>query len=303
MDIDAYRKQCLAELKSEQDSLKAAQKTAAKSSIRYEPGTAQTADELIAMIRQLPLDGEAGSETIQILLAMLADEALAPAVRLRALRHLGGAEFHPIQFEPFRPQFIKLLRNLATSSVREVRLAALERLTLSNDRVAQKLLREGLEKTRKPLVPAAKAVQLLGQDSHAAAFPILRDLAMNAKGKVREAAVRALASDPKSGQLLEQISTDKLQNTALRQLATLSLKNASATRFGKIARQLVLDEDDDDKLRAAAMSAIAHTSAVATKVAKPRFNLAVDTIKTNTKSRALRASIGRYKKLLGKQAS
>jgi hypothetical protein len=52
---------------------------------------------------------------------------------------------------------IALLRRPALDGNKDIRMAGLDRLTLTGDVVAQDLLREGLEKARPPLVADAKA--------------------------------------------------------------------------------------------------------------------------------------------------
>ena len=251
------------------------------------------------MITSLELDKETYPTTVRTLLDILADKNLGTVARLAALRQLGSAEFHVVRFAPFHAEFIGLLRTLAVDDDREVREAALERLTLTNDPEALKLLREGLQKLRKPLLPAAKAVQLLARDDHGSALPIFRELATKAAGRVREEALRALACDPKSASLFESLAADKNEKSPIRHIAAFNLKNTSADRFAKLARKLVLDDDDDDKLRAAAVSAITHTAAVADKVVTPRFAKALDALGSTTTSRALKSSIGRFSRLLG----
>ena len=51
---------------------------------------------------------------------------------------------------------------------------------------------------------------------------------------------------PESVELLATISSDKTERTAVRELAAMSLKAASPTRFADVARDIVLDEQEDD---------------------------------------------------------
>jgi hypothetical protein len=298
MDIEALRNEYLNELKAEQAA--AEPPPTAESVADYAASEHRDDTRMCQMIAALELDKETYPQTVRTLLTLLGDRNLGPIVRLAALRQLGSAEFHVLRFAPFHAEFIGLLRGLALDEDREVREAALERLTLTNDPEALKLLREGLEKLRKPLLPAAKAVQLLARDDHGSAVPIFRELAANAVGRVREEALRALANDPKSASLFEALAANKEEKGPIRHIAALNLKNTSADRFAKLARKLALDDDDDDKLRAAAVSAITHTAAVAEKVMSPRFAKALDAVGATTTSRALKSSIGRFSRLLGK---
>lgn len=301
MDIEQQRKTYLAEIES------AATDVAATSTpgelTTYATSDGSDAQKMCDMIRALPLDQQTYRPSVRALLDILGNDSLETAPRLAALGQLGAAEFQPAEFADFHAEFIDLLRRLSLSPDKDIRTAALERLTLTNDAEAQKLLREGLEKARKALVPAAKAVQLLSRDDHGGSIPLFRRLAASAKGQIREQALRALSSDTKSVPLFETIAGDKTEKTQLRQIAAVNLKNTSATRFAKFASNLVLDNKEDDKLRAVAVSAITHTSEVAAKLRSPKFTKSLLSLGSSTGSRALKASINQFSKALeGKKA-
>jgi HEAT repeat protein len=293
MDIEAHRKDFLSKIAK---AASAASVTTPQALAAYAASKKPAAQKMSDMIRELPLDQKSFQASVRVLLDILGNESLDPACRIAALGQLGAAEFQPIEFAAFHAEFIELLRRLAVSPDKDVRTAALERLTLTNDPEAQKLLQEGLEKTRKPLVTAAKAIQLLARDDHGGAIPLFRRLAAEASGQVREQALRALAADTKSVPLFESIASDKKERTQLRQIAVVNLKNTSATRFAKLASNLALDNKEDDKLRAVAVSAIAHTSAVADKLKSPAFAQSLQKVGSSTGSRALKASIDRFSK-------
>lgn len=272
MDIAKYRKECEAEIAA-----------AGNASMRY--------------------DGfEATEAAIPQALATLADTAAPAENRVAAMALINLATFDPVAFAPHNAEYDRLLHELATDKEKRIRAVALERLALVGDGYAQMLLAEGLEGKRRPLVPAAKAAQLLGSDDHNAARPILRRLAETKTGKVREEALRALANDTRSAALFETITSDKSEPLSVRQIAAMSLKQTSPARFAKLAEKIVLDDDDDDRLRATAMSAGAHTAEVRKHLSKRRFADAVDAVRTSTKSTALSASIKRFQILAAREA-
>jgi hypothetical protein len=295
MDIEAYRQRYLAELQSDG----AAPPAVSAAELTKAAAEGRDGAQLVEMIEQLTLSGDLFAEGARALLDILANEAIAPPARLAAMRVLAGSRFRPHRFAPFNAEYVDLLRRLATHESSVLRTAALERLALTKDRVAQKLLREGLQKKRKPLVPTAKAIQLLAQDDHAGSRALFRDLAARSTGKAREEALRALSTDPKSAALLESVAADKSEKTQVRQIAAVGLKNASATRFARLARKLVLDESDDDDVRAVAVSAIAQTKDVAGKAPGGKFAKALEATGAATKSRALKASIRQFAKSRG----
>ena len=266
MDVAEYKRQCEAEI---------AAAAGASTPVSY-----ANADDLAAAMPQA--------------LATLANTTATVEDRVAAMALINGAAFDPVAFAPHNADYDRLLHELATDKAKDIRAAALERLALVGDGYAQQLLTEGLEGKRRPLVPAAKAAQLLGSDDHHAARPVLRRLAETKTGKVREEALRALANDTKSAALFETISKDKSEPLPVRQIAAMSLKQTAPARFARFAEKIVLDEDDDDGLRATAMSAGAHTAEVRKHLTKRRFTEAVDAVRTATKSTALKASIKRF---------
>ncbi|MFH8252313.1 HEAT repeat domain-containing protein [Microbacterium sp. B2969] len=247
-------------------------------------------DDLEALL----VDAETFESAMRMLLDILADQTSTPDLQLTALERLGAATFQPVRFAPFHAEYIERLRELALSPDKDVRHMALDRLTLENDEVGQQLLREGLEGTRKPLLPAATAARFLARDEHGDAAPLFRELAQSSTGRVREEALRALAADPESVELLASISSDKSERTAVRELAAMSLKAQSPTRFADVARGLVLDDDEDDHLRTTALSAVAFTPEAAAAVDDPDFRAGLDRVKDATTSRSLKTSIDRF---------
>src|SRR5437667_255576 len=81
------------------------------------------------------------------------------------------------------------------------------------DEYVQRRLIEGLERRSKALVPAAKAVQLLGYDVHAEYFPLLRQIVRQPPTRAaKREAVRLLGADPASKQLLLDLFKDKRES-------------------------------------------------------------------------------------------
>lgn len=297
MDSDAEHEQYLAELQAPSPEDKPA--ASAEAIADYAASDARDDVRLCEMIGALVFEKDTYAAGVRALLDLLADPKLGPLAKRAALRKLGAARFHTVRFAPFHAEFVDRLRRLAVDDDSGIRAAVLDRLTLINDPEAQRLLRAGLQKLGQPLVSAAKAIQLLARDDHGSDLPMFRDLAVKAVGKAREEALRALVNDTKSVALFETLAGNKDESESIRQIALTNLRNTSVGRFAQAARKVVLDHDDDDRLRAAAVAAITHTSDAAKKVVTPRFTSAVESIGSSTKSRALGQAIGRFSKLLG----
>jgi hypothetical protein len=287
IDIEAMRKEYVAELT---EIRRARPKPRGSRSVADSLTPDLSLDELEAVL----VDAETFESAMRMLLDILSDESATAELALTALERLGAATFQPVRFAPFHAEYVERLRDLALSEDRDLRHMALDRLTLENDEVAGRLLREGLEGTRKPLVPAATAVRFLARDEHGDAAPLFRDIAREGKGRARDEALRALAADTESIDLLASIASDKSERTSVRELATMSLKAASPTRFAGVARDLVLDDDEDDSLRTSALSAVAHTPEAAEAVDDDEFRAGLDRVKAGTRSRALKTLIDRF---------
>ncbi|WP_345801337.1 HEAT repeat domain-containing protein [Microbacterium sp. AZCO] len=288
-DIEALRKEYVSEV-TEIHKTRPKARTAKQVLAARSPDLSQ--DDLETVL----VEADTFESAMRMLLDILADESSTPDIQLTALERLGAATFQPVRFAPFHAEYIDRLRDLALSPDKRVRHMALDRLTLENDEVGQQLLREGLEGMRKPLVPAATAARFLARDEHGDAAPLFRELAQSGSGRVREEALRALAADPESVDLLASISADKTERTAVRELAAMSLKAASPTRFADVARDLVLDDDEDDTLRTTALSAVAFTPEAAAAVDDADFREGLDRVKDATSSRSLKTSIDRFAK-------
>ena len=286
-DIEGLRKAFVTELTQER-------RARPKARTARQVEASRSAEMTEQDLEQVLLDAETFESTARLLLDILGDESAALSLRLIALERLGGAAFQPVRFAPFHAEFVERLRDLAESDHKELRHMALDRLSLDNDEVGQRLLKESLGGTRKPLVPAATAARFLARDEHGDSAPLFRDLARTGGARVREQALRALATDPGSVELLASISSDKTERTAVRELAAMSLKAASPERFADVARDMVLDESEDEHLRTTALSAMAFTPGAGDVVDDDRFRENLERIKGETASRSLKTSIDRF---------
>lgn len=282
MDIEAYRRECLAEI--------------AQSKARKRAGGLPSDVAASLGPDSASIDLTDYAEAMPVLLARFADENAGTPARLAALKALDAMTFNPSAFAGYRADWLQALRDAALDKDVAIRTAVLERLALEKDEYAQGLLTESLEKKRRAIVPTAKAVQLLGFDEHGPGRSVIREMAESGSSKVREEAVRALASDPSAADLLVRLATDKTESNALRKLSTVSLKEAAPDQFERVVRALVGDADDDDTVRATALSAAAHSARLSKSMATGDFAGLVDRISVDSPSRSLKASARRFNK-------
>lgn len=231
------------------------------------------------------------------LIAVAGDGKRSVEERLGAIDAINNIAFDQQAFRDHNADYVRLLKELRTDRSSKVRLAAFQRLALSLDHDTRNMLQESLSGASEPLLPAKAAATLLGVDDHASSRSVLRSVAENTAGPTQRAALRGLAADASSAPLLERIVANRKQTPRTRETAALSLKVASPKRFVKLAKKLVVDEREDDMLRATAMAALAQGAEVRQLAASTSFAQQLDDVSRKTKSRTLKSSIGRFRAL------
>jgi hypothetical protein len=193
------------------------------------------------------------------LIQLLADPDENTDVRQAALSAIEAASFKTVEFRPYAPAYREALRTAATDQDPNLRAQALDILALNRDAYAQQLLADGLRNPREALVRPVDAIRMLGYDVHAGFFPLLRQVVETSKQPtVRRAALRLLAADSGSRALMRRIATDRNEDRNSRATAALALQSLAPRDFARVARTVVLDDDEDDGVRATVISAIAH---------------------------------------------
>ncbi len=193
------------------------------------------------------------------LIGLVADPQDDPEVRRAAVSAIQGGSFKTVDFRRYAADYHEALRVAATDADADLRSAALDVLALARDSYAQQLLVDGLRDPAEALVPPVQAVRMLGYDLHAEHYPLLRDLVETSRQQpLRRAALRLLAADGDSRALMRRIATDTGEDRQARSTAVVALQSLAPRDFDRVARTLVLDDDEDDDLRATVISAITH---------------------------------------------
>jgi hypothetical protein len=255
MDVKDYRERYEAELAAHD----------AGAGLRS-PGLAATAaagdatQQRLTEIKRVPSDRAEFNQKIPALLATLRDAGQPAIVRHAALKALGAATFLGEIFAPYRADYLNTLRQIAQPGTDpELRESALGVLAAEKDPGTQQLLRAGLLDPKSALVPPAKALQLLSFDDHAGIADIALNLFHNtADLAVKEAALRVLATDPKSQDLFQQLLEDKSQPPSLRTLSATGLHFLNPQKFADVARTIVMDHSDSEDIRATSLGALAN---------------------------------------------
>jgi uncharacterized protein (UPF0147 family) len=279
MDVPEYRRQVEAELEQaaqQQTSFRELLRSRPAARRKLAPAAAalQDDDDLAAAVDVLSdraadlelqtaalqvinLNIEARPELIDTLLELLRDATVPADLRRAILNVLQQISFRMVLFPGKRPEYLATLRSIIEDPDAQLRRRAIGILAREKDEYVQRRLIEGLEQRSRALVPAAKAIQFLGYDVHAEYFPLLRRIIEQPPSRAaKREAVRLLSADPASSDLLVTLLNDKQQDPEVRRTAAVALQSLAPGRFEAQARRIVLDDDEDDELRAVSISAL-----------------------------------------------
>jgi hypothetical protein len=205
------------------------------------------------------IDIEVGKrpDLIDMVIGLLRDSRGPEVLRSAALRVLQQTSFSGSAFYQKRPEVFDALRAMIDDQDASLRQEALEILAQNYDEYAQRRLLEGLEDSSQAPVSPEKAIQLLGYDIHAEHYPILRDTVQNPPSPEAKAeAVRLLAADPTSKELLTALLKDKDERREVRNASAAALQSLAPAEFEEQAKEILYDTEEYDELRATAINAL-----------------------------------------------
>lgn len=260
MDPEEYRRQYEQEIAGARPrSPSPAEEMGTRQLVAQIKDTKRPPAERAALIAAASVSAVDKPSLMQALIQILGDPGQDATVRLAALTTLQQNSFSAIPFRRYDADYRAALRTVATDKDPRVREAALEPLALMGDEYAQRLLIEGLQHPKSALVPPQKALQMLGSDVHTELYPVLRDLVTSSKQQtVRRSALRLLAADSDATDLFADIAADKSEDAAARSTSAVALQSLAPEQFHNVARDVILDDDDNNNVRATFVNAIAH---------------------------------------------
>ena len=216
-------------------------------------------DLLSSALHVITINIDRRPELFDALVATLRDVNLSSEVRLGVLGALHQLSFRMVQFPAKRPDYLATLRAMVDEPDVTLRRRVIGILAREKDEYVQRRLLDGLGRRSKALVPPAKAIQFLGYDVHAEYFPVLRRIVQDPPSRAaKREAVRLLAADPSSADMLASILADKTERPDVRRASAVALQALSPERFEEQARRIALDESEDDQLRALSITALSY---------------------------------------------
>ncbi len=217
------------------------------------------ATERVAALHALAPSQRNDEQFVQTLFALAGDPSESPELRSGVLRILRQLRFSSILLNESRAQYIETLRPLVDETDPTLRQDALEMLAQEKDEYVQRRLLESLTSGAPLATSLEKTVLLIGYDIHAEHYPILRRIATEAPGAdARREAVRLLASDPQSLDLLKKIFRDRNEDQQVRRASANGYLSLDPQGFEQEAKAVVFDQGENEDVRAASLSALTH---------------------------------------------
>lgn len=241
------------------------------------------------------LNIEARPDLIDRLLELLGDASGRMELRGEILDRLQEISFRLPLFPAKRPAYLATLRSILEVPDARLRRRVVGILAREKDEYVQRRLIDGLEHPSKALVPPAKAIQFLGYDIHAEYFPLVRRILERPPNRsAKREAVRLLAADPASVELLVAVLRDKGESPEVRKVAATAVQALAPDRFEAEARRIVLDEEEDQQLRVVCISALALFTEPGAHDEDEELTRRVERLRAGSRSRLVRQATDAY---------
>jgi HEAT repeat protein len=199
---------------------------------------------------------------VEAVLELLSSRREPLELRQAALNVLKRLNFTSAIFRSRTARFTEILRAILAEDESPLREQAIEALSRFKDDYLQRRLVAGLEGKEEELVAPEKAIQLLGYDVHAGIFPLLREIVKDPPNAMaKNEAVRILAADSNSIDLIRETLLDKTEDRFVRQTSAGALSILSPGEFEEAARRIVFDDNDFDDIRATNVTLLEYSPA------------------------------------------
>lgn len=249
----------------------------------------------IAVLHSMSYEIGRSDALLDMVINLLKDSSEPPELRIEALIVMQQNSFSSTLFQIKRPAYMSALREVLDTPDESLREHALEVLAQEKDDYAQRRLLEGLQDPSKALVPAAKAVQLLGYDVHAEYFPMLRAMVQKPpSAAAKREAIRLLASDPASKDLLTSILQDKKEAQETRRVSAIALQSLAPAEFEEQAKKIILDHDEPGDVRATSITALTHFADQGSISRNADLDQRIRDLHSHSASKEVKRSAARY---------
>jgi HEAT repeat protein len=218
--------------------------------------------ERVSALEAVAVRAASDDAALDALLTILTDASQPVELRRAALGGLEGNSFRTGKFQSRRAEFTAALKQVMDDPDEQLRERSVEILAVQKDVDLQRRLIEGLRDESVAIVPPQRSVELLGYDPKPDYFDVLRDVVQaHADPGTRREAIRLLATDQGSRELIDGVVRDKEEPVALREAGAAALQAMAPQEFEQTAQDIVMDDDDDDELRAVVLAKLSYQDA------------------------------------------
>lgn len=235
----------------------------------------------VAEAKAIASGARSDPEKLEKLFAIIRNPSEPIEARHSALTSLRALRFNSVVLDELRAAYLDALRDVIDDPDPDLRDEVLEILSKEKDEYAQRRLLESLTGQGSPLVPAQRALQLLSYDIHAEHFPLLREyVARSDDAETRLEAVRLLSADPASADLLMDLFADSKEDQEIRRASVAGLLSLAPQQYEERVKEIVLDDSEDETVRAEGLSALSHFGNPTALAQDERFNATIEELRT-----------------------
>lgn len=190
----------------------------------------------------------------------IGDTSAPPDLRKACWNAVIANSFSSPYFMAKQPELNAALKGIAEDKHYEMRERAISYLAQNKDEYIHRKLIDGIKDPAKALVSEEKAINLLGYDIHAGIYPVLKNvIEKSSNSDARVEAIHLIGNDPGSKELLTKVFNNKRERYDVRAGCATALKTYHPDEYVKVAKTCVLDEKENDNIRAVCLNGLAHS--------------------------------------------
>ncbi len=237
-------------------------------------------------------------DLIDYLIEILSNPEVPAVLKESALSVLQASTFSSPIFAAKTAAYKNALRHIvqeeAAKSTKEsnpaLKLRALELLALDKDKETQRILLKGLEDGKDAIIKPEIAIQLLSYDLHSDYYPTLRKIVEDPPNKrSKQEALRNLAADPESVELLVKTLEDPNEDKEIRKVCAVGLQSVDPEALQRSAKNLLIDPKEDNDLRVSLINTLAYTPDTKIIDEDGEFQTKLNKLQETSKSKKLKA--------------
>lgn len=176
---------------------------------------------------------DAGIELIQ-------DDSAPIALRSELIHSVSNAKRSNLHFPSRQPQFFNVLRGLIKSDIPLLRHPSIEILSANEDETVQEFLVEELKKDQSAFISKKDAIAFLTQNPKPQHAKLFTDTFKQSEDEeVKAAALKGLANDPNSAELLEKVVLDDQERFKVREAGALALHQINHKTMNELAAKII----------------------------------------------------------------